>query len=198
MIGGYIFHFKNQKFRALKNDRGGKIFISKIEKIRPSKMTGGVYFSFQKLFFSVKFFSKVGDLVMPDFNIFHMKNDPINLNSDQVCEIRRIYDSRITKSKYWCPFCDFHIGNDETTKIAELEIPTKVKEKNLYHGYIFSSLDTKNEWDYPLNWVSEIKMLVKANNCYGLYREITDSYRKSSAYMSIVKRCPKCNRRLIW
>lgn len=179
MIGGYIFHFKNRKFRALKNDRGGKIFISKIV-------------------FSVKFFSKVGDFVMPDFNIFHMKNDPINLNSDQVCEIRRIYDSRITKSKYWCPFCDFHIGNDETTKIAELEIPTKVKEKNLYHGYIFSSLDTKNEWDYPLNWVSEIKMLVKANNCYGLYREITDSYRKSSAYMSIVKRCPKCNRRLIW
>ncbi|MGE9925269.1 hypothetical protein ACQRAC_08365 [Lactobacillus johnsonii] len=133
---------------------------------------------------------------MPDFNIFHMKNDPINLNSDQVYEIRRIYDSRVTKSKYWCSFCDFHIGNDEATKIAELEIPTKDKEENLYHGYIFSSLDIENLWDHPLNWVSEIEMLVKANNCYGLYREITDSYRESSAYMSIVKRCPKCNRRL--
>lgn len=171
----------------------GKIFISKIEKIRPSKINGGYIFHFKNCFFS-----KAGDLVMPDFNIFHMKNDPINLNSDQVYEIRRIYDSRRTKSNWWCSFCDFHIGNDETTKIAELEIPTKVKEENLYHGYIFSSLDIENLWDHPLNWVSEIKMLVKANNCYGLYREITDSYKESSAYMSIVKRCPKCNRRLIW
>ena len=130
------------------------------------------------------------------FNIFHIKSDPINLNSNQVCEIRRIYDSRVTKSKYWCSFCDFHIGNDEATKIAELEIPTKDKEENLYHGYIFSSLDIENLWDHPLNCVSEIEMLVKADNCYGLYREITDSYRESSAYMSIVKRCPKCNRRL--
>lgn len=154
-------------------------------------MIGGYIFHFKNCFFS-----KVGDLVMPDFNIFHMKNDPINLDSDQVCEIRRIYDSRRTKSKYWCPFCDFHIGNDETTKIAELEIPTKVKEANLYHGYIFSSLDMENLWDYPTNWLSEIRMLVKANNCYGLYREITDSHRISSAYISIVKRCPKCNRRL--
>ena len=159
-------------------------------------MTGGVKFSFQNSFFSVKFFSKVGDLVMPDFNIFHIKSDPINLNSNQVCEIRRIYDSRVTKSKYWCSFCDFHIGNDEATKIAELEIPTKVKEKTLYHGYIFSSIYMKNWWDYPTTWLSEIRMLIKFNNCYGLYREITDSYRESSAYITIVKRCPKCNRRL--
>lgn len=191
MIGGYIFHFKNRKFRALKNDRGVKFSFQKSKKIRPSKINGGYIFHFKNCFFS-----KAGDLVMPDFNIFHMKNDPINLNSDQVYEIRRIYDSRRTKSNWWCSFCDFHIGNDETTKIAELEIPTKVKEENLYHGYIFSSLDIENLWDHPLNWVSEIEMLVKADNCYGLYREITDSYRESSAYMSIVKRCPKCNRRL--
>ena len=55
MTGGYIFHFKNQKFRALKNDRGGKIFISKIEKIRPSKMTGGYIFHFKNCFFSKVF-----------------------------------------------------------------------------------------------------------------------------------------------
>lgn len=30
MIGGYIFHLKIRKFRAFKNDGGGKIFISKI------------------------------------------------------------------------------------------------------------------------------------------------------------------------
>ena len=191
MIGGYIFHLKIRKFRVFKNDRGVKFSFQKSKKLDLQKLMGGYIFHFKN-----RFFSKGENLAMPDFNIFHVKNDPINLNSDQVYEIRRIYDSRITKSKYWCPFCDFHIGNDETTKIAELEIPTKVKEKNLYHGYIFSSLDTKNEWDYPLNWLSEIRMLVKFNNCYGLYREITDSYRESSAYMSIVKRCPKCNRRL--
>ncbi|UOC05463.1 hypothetical protein [Lactobacillus johnsonii] len=182
---------KIRKFRVFKNDRGVKFSFQKSKKLDLQKLMGGYIFHFKN-----RFFSKGENLAMPDFNIFHVKNDPINLNSDQVCEIRRIYDSRITKSKYWCPFCDFHIGNDETTKIAELEIPTKVKEKNLYHGYIFSSLDTKNEWDYPTNWLSEIRMLVKANNCYGLYREITDSHRISSAYISIVKRCPKCNRRL--
>lgn len=51
MIGGYIFHFKNRKFRALKNDRGVKFSFQKSKKLDLQKLIGGVYFSFQKLFF---------------------------------------------------------------------------------------------------------------------------------------------------
>lgn len=51
MIGGYIFHFKNRKFRALKNDRGVKFSFQKSKKLDLQKLMGGIYFSFQKLFF---------------------------------------------------------------------------------------------------------------------------------------------------
>ena len=51
MIGGYIFHFKNRKFRAFKNDRGVKFSFQKSKKLDLQKLMGGVYFSFQKLFF---------------------------------------------------------------------------------------------------------------------------------------------------
>lgn len=51
MIGGYIFHFKNRKFRALKNDRGVKFSFQKSKKLDLQKLMGGYIFHFKNCFF---------------------------------------------------------------------------------------------------------------------------------------------------
>lgn len=55
MIGGYIFHFKTQKFRALKNDRGVKFSFQKSKKLDLQKLMGGYIFHFKNCFFSKVF-----------------------------------------------------------------------------------------------------------------------------------------------